>query len=118
MKDRPQTVVMEDMAPAHAHHYQDKVYSLYKVTKLFWCGNSPDCNCIEPFWNYMKRETTNKGAPQSRAEGIKAWERGWQDLPQSKIQGWIERMIEHIPKIIELEGGNEYLEGRGGKRVG
>jgi hypothetical protein len=65
----------------------------------------------------MKRETSKKGAPQSRAEGIKAWERCWQDLPQSKIQAWIERIIVHIPKIIELRAGNEYLEGRGGKRV-
>ena len=33
-------------------------------------------------------------------------------MPQKKIQEWIERIPEHIKKIIELEGGNEYKEGR------
>lgn len=116
-QDRPRTVVMEDKAPAHAHHYQNVVYSLYKVQKLLWCGNSPDCNCIEPCWFYMKKETTKKGAPQSRADAARAWERCWRDIPQSKIQAWIERMLVHIPKIIDLCGGNEYIEGIGSRRV-
>ena len=30
-QDRPGTVVMEDKAPAHVHHYQNVVYSLYHV---------------------------------------------------------------------------------------
>ena len=108
---------MEDKAPAHVHHYQNVVYSLYHVQKLLWCGNSPDCNAIEPCWFYMKRETTKKGAPQSRAEAVRAWEKCWTDLPQAKIQAWIERLLIHIPKIIELYGGNEYIEGRGSRRV-
>jgi hypothetical protein len=65
----------------------------------------------------MKRETTKKGAPQSRADAARAWERCWRDLPQSKIQAWIERMLVHIPKIIDLCGGNEYIEGIGSRRV-
>ena len=28
------------------------------------------------------------------------------------IQAWIERIPWHIEQIIELEGGNEYKEGR------
>jgi hypothetical protein len=116
-QDRPQIVVMEDKAPAHVHHYQSVVYSLYDVSKLLWCGNSPDCNCIEPCWFYMKRETTKKGAPQSRAEATRAWEKCWAELPQSKIQAWIERLPIHIPQIIKLYGGNEYIEGRGSRRV-
>ena len=31
---------------------------------------------------------------------------------QKKIQEWIERIPEHIQKIIKLEGGNKYKEGR------
>jgi hypothetical protein len=60
----------------------------------------------------MKRVTTKKGAPKSRAETIRKWEAAWEALPQEKIQAWIERIPYHIRKIIELEGGNEYKEGR------
>ena len=34
------------------------------------------------------------------------------ELPQDKIQAWIERIPEHIERIIACEGGNEYKEGR------
>ena len=61
----------------------------------------------------MKRKTTKKGAPKSRQEAVKAWQEVWQELPQERIQGWIERLLRHIKVIIELEGGNEYKEGRG-----
>ncbi|EOA85997.1 uncharacterized protein SETTUDRAFT_112450, partial [Exserohilum turcica Et28A] len=118
LQDRPQTVVMEDKAPGHAHQYQNVVYSLSNVERLLWPGNSPDCNCIEPCWFYMKRETTKKGAPQSRTEATRIWLNCWRDLPQAKIQAWIERILIHIPKIIELQGGNEYIEGRDRRCVG
>jgi hypothetical protein len=85
LQDRPQTVVMEDKAPSHAHHYQSVIYRLHDVERLLWCGNSPDCNCIEPCWFYMKRETTKKGAPQSRAEAVRIWQNCWRDLSQLKI---------------------------------
>jgi len=84
---------------------------------LLWCGNSPDLNAIEPCWPWMKRQTTKKGAPKSRAEAIRAWEKCWEELPQEKIQAWIERIPIHIQKIIELEGGNGYREGRNIGRV-
>jgi hypothetical protein len=65
----------------------------------------------------MKRQTTKKGAPKSRAEAVRVWEQCWKELPQDKIQAWIERIPFHIQKIIELEGGNEYKEGRNIGRV-
>lgn len=110
--ERPGIVVQEDKAPAHDHYVQSYVYSLEGVQRLLWCGNSPDLNAIEPCWPWMKRYTTKKGAPKNRAEAIRAWESCWKELPQSKIQAWIERIPIHIQKIIELEGGNEYKEGR------
>ena len=60
----------------------------------------------------MKRKTTRKGAPKSRQEVITAWNQTWQDLPQEKIQAWIEHIPTYIKKIIELKGWNEYKEGR------
>ena len=61
----------------------------------------------------MKRVTTKKGAPKNRRDAIQAWKQAWDELPQAKIQAWIERIPVHIEKIIELRGGNEYKEGRG-----
>jgi hypothetical protein len=34
------------------------------------------------------------------------------ELPQDKIQAWIERILEHIERIVKSKGGNEYKEGR------
>lgn len=31
---------------------------------------------------------------------------------QERIQAWIERIVDHIKEVIQLEGGNEYREGR------
>jgi hypothetical protein len=109
---RPDTVVQEDKAPSHSHHYQQRVYDIYSVQRLLWCGNSPDLNAIEPAWPYLKRVTTKKGAPKSRKEGIQVWQKAWEELPQEKIQAWIEAIPVHIQKIIDLKGGNEYIEGR------
>ena len=110
LKERPGTIVMEDNAPAHAHHAQRPVYDLHGVQKMIWCPNSPDLNMIEPCWWHMKVETTRDGAPTSRTVAVKAWEKCWKELPQERIQRWIERITWHIQRVIELEGGNEYLE--------
>jgi transposase len=84
------------------------------VRRLPWPGNSPDLNMIEPAWPWLKRCTTKKGAPATRKEAIARWEQAWNDLPQEQIQRWIERIPRHVQKVIELVGGNEYVEGRGG----
>jgi hypothetical protein len=41
------------------------------------------------------------------------WTECWDKLPQKKIQEWIERIPEHIQRIIDCEGGNEYKKGLG-----
>ncbi|KAJ5711662.1 hypothetical protein N7488_005818 [Penicillium malachiteum] len=110
---RPKTLVQEDKAPAHAHHYQQTIFDAAGVARLLWCGNSPDLNAIEAAWPYLKRETTKKGAPKTRTEAINIWEKKWDEMPQEMIQRWIERIPHHIQQIIRLEGGNEYKEGRG-----
>src|SRR5450432_4031284 len=111
MKDRPSTVVQEDKAPAHACKFQDVVFSTAKVARLFWCGNSPDLNMIEPCWPFMKRTTTQKGAPINRKTATKAWIKCWDDMKQERIQRWIERIVRHVQKVNELQGGNNYREG-------
>ena len=60
----------------------------------------------------MKLKTTKKSAPKNRADAIRAWNQCWKELEQERIRAWIERIPHHIEQIIELEGGNEYKEGR------
>jgi DDE superfamily endonuclease len=72
MKDRPNTVVQEDKAPAHASQYQEPVFIDAGIIRLFWCSNSPDLNMIEPCWPYMKRQTTRRGAPVNAKEAEKS----------------------------------------------
>ena len=86
LKERPNTIVQEDKAPAHAHQYQSTVYNAWNIQRLLWCGNSPDLNMIEPCWPHMKRVTTRKGAPQQREVARKVWQAAWRDLKQWRIQ--------------------------------
>jgi hypothetical protein len=65
---------------------------------------------------YMKKKTTEGGAPTSKKNRAKAWVIGWDDIPQEKIQAWIERSPFHIQEVIRLEGGNEYKESKSGRR--
>lgn len=112
MEERPGTIVQEDNAPCHNHYIQARVYDLHQITRMLWCPNSPDLNAIEPTWMYMKRWTTKRGAPSKRANAIRVWSQCWREMPQHMIRAWIERIPMHVQKIIELEGGNEYKEGR------
>ncbi len=66
-------VVQEEKAPSHVHYDQARIYDIYQVKRLLWCGNSSDLNAIEPCWFWMKRHTTKKGAPKSRTEAMKVW---------------------------------------------
>ena len=112
-KDRPNTIVQEEKAPSHASKHQVQVFKDAGVFRLLWPGNSPDLNMIEPCWPWMKRKTTRKKPPQNRKIAEKIWAKCWmQDLDQSQIQSWIERIPRHIQEIIHCEGGNEYREGR------
>ena len=67
---------------------------------------------IEPCWFHMKRETTKHGPATSAKQMREDWVTCWKDLPQERIQAWIERIPIHIKEVIRLEGGNEYKEGR------
>ena len=60
----------------------------------------------------MKRDTTKKGPITSNKDLQEAWIKCWLDMPQEKIQAWIERIIIYIQEVIRLDGGNEYKEGR------
>jgi hypothetical protein len=84
--------------------------------KMIWPSNSPDLNAIEPTWFWMKRQTTKHGPASSVVQMKKDWIDCWNRLPQKKIQEWIERIPEHIQRIIECGGGNEYREGSGKRR--
>ncbi|EFW21775.1 conserved hypothetical protein [Coccidioides posadasii str. Silveira] len=54
LESQPNTVVLEDGAPAHTHFYQQELYNIHKINHLLWPGNSPDLNMIEPAWMWLK----------------------------------------------------------------
>jgi hypothetical protein len=60
----------------------------------------------------MKRETTKKGPSTNKAQLKEDWIKCWKDMPQEKIQAWIERIPVHIQEIIVCDGNNLYQEGR------
>ena len=60
----------------------------------------------------MKRETTKRGPTTSREQLKKAWIKCWEEMPQEKIQAWIERIPIYIQEIIACKGDNLYIEGQ------
>ena len=106
----PDTLVQEDGAPVHKSRHNQPFFSLAKVAQLIWPGNSLDLNAIEPCWWYMKLQTTRKGCATSKKDLTIQWEKCWKELPQARIQGWVDRIAIHIEAIIKCKGGNEYME--------
>ena len=103
---------MDDGAPSHIHSENTKLLKLKEIQTLFWPGNSPDLNAIEPAWFWLKRTISRKGAPRTGSDAAKIWHEAWKNASLPYLQSLIERIPVHIKKIIELEGGNEYKEGR------
>ena len=60
----------------------------------------------------MKRETTKHGGFTSKAKMKAAWLKCWKEMPQEKIQAWINRIYDHVQEVLRLKGGNNYKEGR------
>jgi hypothetical protein len=60
----------------------------------------------------MKRETTKRGGFTSKAKMKVAWLKCWEEMPQEKIQAWVNRIYDHVQEVLLLEGGNNYKEGR------
>jgi len=110
---RPNTAVIEDGAPAHAHWFTQTVYDAFGIRKLDWPGNSPDLNMIEPIWPWLKRQSQADGITRSKAEAAAEWPELWKThLPQSKLQAMVERIPGHIGQVILQDGGNLYKESR------
>ncbi|RPB05906.1 hypothetical protein L873DRAFT_1785067 [Choiromyces venosus 120613-1] len=51
---RPETVIMEDNAPAHIHHYHNLLREQLSLEKIEWPANSLDLNPIETIWCEIK----------------------------------------------------------------
>jgi hypothetical protein len=78
---------------------------------MAWMGNSPDLNSSKPVWPWIKRRTTAKGPPKTRQDAERVWKKRWDEIPQELLQGFVNRIREHIKRVIELDGGNKYGEG-------
>ena len=61
----------------------------------------------------MKRQTSKHGTATSEKQLRKDWIACQERILQKKIQEQIKAIPIHIQKIIELDRGNKYKEGRG-----
>lgn len=104
-------IVQEDKASAHNSKYQQEIFSLHKILRLIWLGNSPDINIIEPYWPQMKCKTTKKGASKTQKEMEECQYKYWHKLSQKQIQNWITRIPRHLDKICHLKSDNYYKKG-------
>ena len=113
-RHRPDTVLMEDGAACHVHHFTQKLGAKHGISKLLWPGNSPGLNAIEPIWGYLKRKSADRGPEKTREALERRWRGEWRAVPQPMWQRLVQRIREHIPKIIDAGGGNNYHEGKEG----
>lgn len=102
----------EDHAPAPVPISQQEIDKSDEVQRILWRGKSRDVDMIEPAWTWVAGRSRSGGAPETREEAIRAWKRGWNDVPQTGMQGWIEGIVRDIQRVMEVEGGKEYGEGR------
>ena len=72
---------------------------------------------IKPLQFILKKRTTKLGGIRTRADTERIWRREWKALTLDDIRKFIERIPIHIRKVIELKGGNEYIEGTDKDRV-
>lgn len=113
-RERPNTILLEDGAAPHKHHFVQEFWAKHGIPRLPWPGNSPDLNAIEPAWGHLKRKTTDRGAEKTIALLERRWRGEWRALLQSKIQGWIEKQPEKVAQVVDLKGRNTYHEGKQG----
>src|SRR2546421_4233218 len=78
----------------------DLRWGIEALARLFWPGNSPDLNMIEPAWPYLKRRTTARGPSTTGKDARNRWKAEWRALPMTEIRRWIERIPQAIEKII------------------
>ncbi len=64
----------------------------------------------------MKRETTKHGAATLQKQIKENWIECWENIPQEKLQRWIERIPIHVQEVIKLKRGNEYKESISGRK--
>jgi hypothetical protein len=109
--------IQEDGAPCHIHEANQELIRSSGIPRLDWPGNSPDLNMIEPAWPKMKRDSQKYENWEKKAHLSGIWLKVWKAIDQDQIRAWIDRIPRHIRKVIELEGGNNYREGRMDRRT-
>jgi hypothetical protein len=68
---------------------------------------SRECNVIELVWAHMT-QLVNGQSPSSPQELHDAIEHAWNEIPQSEIQHYIDRLPSVLTKIIESQGERVY----------
>ena len=80
-RHRPNTVLMEDGAACHIHHYTQEFWAEHGIPRFDWAGNSPDLNAIEPIWGYLNRKSADRGPEKTRKALERRWREEWRAVP-------------------------------------
>ncbi len=104
MPSTPQFKFIQDNAPSHTAKNTMKWLDEMGVHYINdWPPHSPDLNAIEFVWSWMTNYV-NSQSPRTDAELKNAIELAWQNLPQSKIQSFIDHVKNNMQKAIESKG--------------
>ncbi|EEH50356.2 uncharacterized protein PADG_06435 [Paracoccidioides brasiliensis Pb18] len=86
---------------------------LVRDVELFECGARFQKPMIPPVYEDDGKETFEELHEIRKLLRI-YWTKKWNDLPQQKIQAWIERIAHHVKEIIRCSDGDEFkvVQGR------
>jgi hypothetical protein len=104
----PQFIAQEDNAGPHASKWNRQYWKESGIKVIDWPPNSPDLSAIEPPWRHIK---FNQGPVHSKKRLAKIWRKAWKDLPQEKLQRYVDRIRGNIQWVIRQLGDNIYKEG-------
>ena len=94
----------QDNAPCHKAKTTIEWLSTYAVPVLpNWPPYSPDLNPIESVWSWMTNYVKDK-QPTSTPELKAAIQHAWDDIPQTVIQAYIDKVPTTCLKIKEVHG--------------
>lgn|SRR5215470_2064560 len=104
--DRKKFIFQQDNDPKHASGLLQEWFEDNEIQVLDWPSQSPDVNCIEHLWAYLKRKL---GEYETHPRSIhELWERievEWEKIPQEFCINLIHSMPRRIEALLKAKGG-------------
>ena len=109
-EDPARDCVKEDKAPAMFTTPNSVCMTFIRsADSLAWKFAGSECD--RALLGIFKKENYKEGRPKEPSRGYKGLGSSL-ERASGQIQDWIEKIPVHVQKVIQLEGGNEYKEGK------